>query len=67
MLRAIAVSAAMEAALRGESSGSFRGFRIDAARVAPCPPDGRSRVAVAVRFDADTLAKGLIVLESLCT
>ena len=45
MLRAIASSAVDEAIVRGESHGSFRGFRIDAARLL-CTHSNDSRVLV---------------------
>ncbi len=52
MARAIAVSAVSEALMRGESHVSFRGFRVDAARL-PGAHQMRSvvRVELVVRLD----------------
>ena len=56
MLRAIVVSATMEAALRGEYGGSFHGFRVLARRVGGSPQLTTPRVSVEVRCGSVVLA-----------
>ena len=52
MARAVALSAVTEALMRGDSHVSFRGFRVDAARL-PCGHEKRTgvRVELVVRLD----------------